>query len=61
MPSLTFESREDELLGYEFVDKETKMQLELMDDLQKLGISKYLDLPQVGHSPTILFSYILTI
>lgn len=39
----------DESLGYDFGDKETRLQLELMDDLQKLGVSKYLDLPQVRY------------
>lgn len=38
---------EDGSFGYDFEDKQTRAQLELIDDLQKLGVSKYLDLPQV--------------
>lgn len=34
-------------LCYDFEDQQTKAQLELIDDLQKLGVSKYLNLPQV--------------
>lgn len=37
-------------IGYDFENDQTRLQLELMDDLQKLGVSEYLDLPQV--SPT---------
>ncbi len=33
--------------GYDFEDEQTRKQLELLDDLQKLGVSKYLDLPHV--------------
>jgi hypothetical protein len=33
--------------GYDFEDSQTRAQLELIDDLQKLGVSKYVDLPQV--------------
>jgi hypothetical protein len=36
-------------VGYDFEDEQTRQQLELMDDLHKIGVSKYLDLPQVGH------------
>lgn len=39
-------------LGYDFEDDQTRQQLELLDDLQKLGVSKYLDLPQVSSSIT---------
>ena len=35
-------------LGYDFEDSQTRAQLELIDDLQKLGVSKYLGLPQVN-------------
>ncbi|KAE8449455.1 hypothetical protein EG329_008063 [Mollisiaceae sp. DMI_Dod_QoI] len=38
---------EDGSFGYDFEDKQTRAQLELIDDLQKLGVSKYLDLPQL--------------
>jgi hypothetical protein len=47
MGSATVERNSDESLGYDFEDRQTRLQLELMDDLQKLGVSKYLDLPQV--------------
>ena len=40
--------------GYDFEDKQTRLQLELMDQLQRLGISKYIDLPQVTFSPVLL-------
>jgi hypothetical protein len=33
--------------GYDFEDEQTRAELKLMDDLQELGVSKYLDLPQV--------------
>ncbi len=38
---------QDDSFGYDFEDSQTRAQLELVDDLQKLGVSKYLDLPQV--------------
>lgn len=38
---------QDGSFGYDFEDKQTRAQLELIDDLQKLGVSKYLDLPQL--------------
>jgi len=34
-------------IGYDFEDNQTRAQLELIDDLQKLGVSKYVELPQV--------------
>jgi hypothetical protein len=34
--------------GYDFEDSQTRAQLELIDDLCKLGVSKYIDLPQVS-------------
>ncbi|KAE9366660.1 P-loop containing nucleoside triphosphate hydrolase protein [Stipitochalara longipes BDJ] len=34
-------------LGYDFEDSQTRAQLELIDDLQKLGVSNYLGLPQL--------------
>ncbi|KAN0092307.1 P-loop containing nucleoside triphosphate hydrolase protein [Hyaloscypha variabilis] len=34
-------------LGYGFEDEQTRQQLELLDDLQKLGVSEYVDLPQL--------------
>jgi len=41
-------------LGYGFEDEQTRQQLELLDDLQKLGVSEYVDLPQA--SPKLLKS-----
>ncbi|CZR56073.1 uncharacterized protein PAC_05961 [Phialocephala subalpina] len=38
---------QDGSFGYDFEDKQTRAQLQLIDDLQKLGVSKYLDLPQL--------------
>lgn len=38
-------------LGYDFEDKETRSQMELIDDLQKLGLSEYLDLPHARSLP----------
>ncbi|KUJ23896.1 uncharacterized protein LY89DRAFT_726947 [Mollisia scopiformis] len=38
---------EDGPLGYGFEDQQTIAQLELIDDLQKLGVSQYLNLPQL--------------
>lgn len=35
--------------GYDFEDQQTRLQLELIDDLQKLDVSKSLDLPQVSN------------
>lgn len=37
----------DSPLGYSFEDRQTRKQLELIDDLQKLRVSQYIDLPQV--------------
>lgn len=34
--------------GYDFEDSQTRAQLELIDDLHKLGVSNYIDLPQVS-------------
>jgi hypothetical protein len=49
----------DASLGYDFEDSETRAQLELIDDLQKLGVSDHIGLPQVSSSP-FLESTILT-
>lgn len=47
-------------LGYDFIDEQTRKQLELMDELQLLGVSKYVDLPQVSFC--LLFTkFLLTI
>jgi len=49
-PNTSFGSVEpssDTPLGYDFEDSQTRAQLELIDDLQKLGVSNYLGLPQV--------------
>jgi hypothetical protein len=35
-------------LGYGFEDDQTRLELELVDDLQKLGVSEYVDLPQAS-------------
>lgn len=35
--------------GYDFEDSQTRAELELIDDLHKLGVSNYLDLPQVSY------------
>lgn len=37
-------------LGYDFEDNETRAQLELIDDLRKLGVSEHIGLPQVSIS-----------
>lgn len=37
-------------LDVAFEDQQTRSQLELMDELQRLGVSRYLDLPQVSHT-----------
>ena len=42
-------------LGYDFEDSQTQAQLELIDDLHKLGVSKYLDLPQVRTLKTMSY------
>ncbi|KAH8802678.1 P-loop containing nucleoside triphosphate hydrolase protein [Xylogone sp. PMI_703] len=34
-------------VGYDFGDEQTREELELIDDLQKLGLSQYIDLPQL--------------
>jgi hypothetical protein len=54
MGSIAFEEIQSESFGYDFEDKQTRQELELIDDLQKLGVSKYLDLPQVSN---IYFSF----
>lgn len=36
-------------IGYDFEDQQTRAQLELIDDLKRLGVESYLDLPQVRH------------
>lgn len=35
-------------IRYDFGDEQTQAELELMDELHKLGVSKYVNLPQVG-------------
>jgi hypothetical protein len=44
----SFDVSPDTSLGYDFEDSQTRAQLELLDDLQKLGVSNYLGLPQVS-------------
>lgn len=34
-------------IGSDFEDEQTRAQLELIDDLERLGVKSYLDLPQV--------------
>ena len=41
-------------LGYDFEDSQTRAQMELIDDLQKLGVSNHIGLPQV--SSLMIFS-----
>jgi hypothetical protein len=41
----------DASLGYDFEDSETRAQLELIDDLRKLGVSDHVGLPQASISP----------
>lgn len=48
MGSIAIEEIQSESFGYDFEDKQTRQELELIDDLQKLGVSKYLDLPQAS-------------
>lgn len=38
----------DRAFGYDLEDQQTRMQLDLIDDLQKIDVSKSLDLPQVS-------------
>jgi hypothetical protein len=45
------EAQEQASLGYDFSNEQTLAQLRLMDDLQRSGISKYIDLPQVRNLP----------
>jgi hypothetical protein len=42
---MTSRDEPDSALGFE--DEQTLAQLQLMDDLQKFGLSKYIDLPQI--------------
>lgn len=35
--------------GYDFEDIQTRLELNLIDDLQKLDVSKYISLPQVSN------------
>jgi hypothetical protein len=37
-------------LGYDFEDSQTRAQMELIDDLQKLGVSNHISLPHVNYS-----------
>jgi len=49
-PNTSFGSIElpsDTPLGYDFEDSQTRAELELIDDLQRLGVSNYLGFPQV--------------
>lgn len=51
MPTLEIDSPvSDEPFGYDVDDRETRLELELLDDLQKLGVKQYLDLPQASHT-----------
>lgn len=38
----------DGAFGYDLEDQQTRMQRDLIDDLQKIDVSKSLDLPQVS-------------
>jgi hypothetical protein len=49
MGSIALEEVPSESFGYDFEDEQTKQELKLIDDLQNLGVSKYLDLPQVSN------------
>jgi hypothetical protein len=48
MGSVAPEEIPSESFGYDFEDNQTRKELELIDDLQKLDVSKQLDLPQVS-------------
>lgn len=53
-PNTSFGSTDmstDASLGYDFEDNETRAQLELIDDLRKLGVSDHIGLPQASISP----------
>ncbi len=55
-PNTSFGSTDmstDASLGYDFEDSETRAQLELIDDLQKLGVSDHIALPQASSSPSL--------
>lgn len=43
----TPDHHQDPAIGYDFEDQQTRAQLDLIDDLKKLGVESYLDLPQV--------------
>ncbi|KFY43146.1 hypothetical protein V495_04136 [Pseudogymnoascus sp. VKM F-4514 (FW-929)] len=43
----SIEAPSDGVFGYDFEDQQTQMQLDLIDDLQKIDVSKSLDLPQL--------------
>jgi hypothetical protein len=65
-PNTSFGSTDmstDASLGYDFEDSETRAQLELIDDLRKLGVSDHVGLPQASFSPflenTILIRFSL--
>jgi hypothetical protein len=42
------ETNPDISVGYGFEDEQTLLELELLDDLRKLGVSEYVDLPQAS-------------
>ncbi|TEY53286.1 hypothetical protein BOTCAL_0250g00140 [Botryotinia calthae] len=43
-------------IGHDFGDEQTQAELELMDELHKLGVSKYVNLPQA-----CLLSYLIVV
>lgn len=43
-------------IGYDFEDQQTRAQLDLIDDLKKLGVESYLDLPQVRYMSAVVNS-----
>lgn len=57
---MSLEDTPDIGLGYGFEDDQTRLQLELIDDLQKLGVSEYIYLPQASPpSPCHLHSMLI--
>lgn len=44
----SIEAPSDGAFGYDFEDQQTRMQRDLTVDLQKIDVSKSLDLPQVS-------------
>jgi hypothetical protein len=41
-------------VGYDLEDQQTRAQLDLIDDLKKLGVESYLDLPHVKYMSEVV-------